>query len=1504
MSTAIKPNTNCSLTLIFLLSIIGILNAQNCLEYPEIEGSQCTLCTPDGWDVVSDTPDLLDPVTSICNPSPSPSGGTAIRLWANGNNHFEAVSTTFTVPDFVDGQQYYFGLYYTGCGSHTYTMLITINGEEFEVQPDDSWEYFEACIVLDSEEVEIEIEIEFYDTGQPSSTMVDTGICDEDYCCALDAEIEEEQIEMCPGDEQQIVVNVFDEVGNTDFNWTCEPEYGINFLDDPTSANPILSVPFDDADSQTFIYRIEIEDEECIIFREFEFLLNTSDVPEFDIFLCEIYEEYELPLMSNEGYFGTWEGEFAWDELGGTVQEYTFTLNPGQENCIQEWSYSYLIELAEPVSFEFQTVYCVNDDETYRLPKDSEEGVEGDWYESKFTPEELGVGTYQFVFEIDQEYYCAEDYILEIEILPDQDISFDVPIEYCISSDTIFLPDTSIQGVYGTWTQEFIDLNIVVDNEVATFNSEDNGSCNGSFDLIYSVKEEVQVSFDIPDSLCRSVSYLKLDSFSVEGYIGFWSPQELSFDTIGAEEIELLWTPLDSSACLSAKTLTLKLIESQELVFNLPPHVCAGTGVYVLPSVSDNGLPGVWNIPAFDPDTLSSTFIDLSFIPEEQCAEVYTHRIEVNSQLLDVSDFNFETVLCGNAEAFELPLSNINGVEGEWSQAIIDPSVIMDSLIVSFYPDNSNGTCYDTLEVRFFTSDIIEPTFNIPALLCAKHDEFEFPVISIEGISGHWDTATFNPADWMGQDVLNNIFYPDDPSCYSELEISIELYDFSGLDYSVYHSNSCIEPNGELIVNTTEQIELSLDNGLSWTETNMLNNLDGGNYTVMLRHVVNLCLDTLEINIESPEPVEITDLQIDSIKDCSMQGASVNCVASGSNLEFSLNDSNLWTDEMYFDNLTEGEYWIYTRNANAPDCIDSSFFEISPFEQTVILDLIANDVSGCEQMDGSIEIIAQGQNIEHSINAGQDWQNEPLFENLGFGVYNILVRSRDAFDCSDEGQLVFTSPEVPSILMIEVVDQNSCVDNNGSIRIEAEGNELEYSVDGGMTWSESSLFENLAGGNYLVVVREKDDVECYSNMEVEIQSPVELEILDVDVKQPSSCFNSDAFIEVTMNLLGLQFSLDNGVSWQTDNRFSNIEEGNYELLIIHPDYPDCESSYLFEISYPDCPCNELLVTFSSEPVDCLDPLSGSVSISAIEGNIISGDIQVVWSNGTEGMEVVNLPEGWVFYVIDYDKNCSLTDSVYVESIDPISFELLSFDQDCEGLGVIEVIEFTGGAGSPAYSIDGINFQENEVFSGLSAQEYQVFVEDLFNCTGENSVVINDNSDLQLDLPGVEPISKGEVSYLNPLINEETIDSFEWYPMEGILNPGNLIAQVSPEQTTSYTLTIYFGDCVEIRTVTVEVIADPELYIANMFSPNNDGNNDDFLIQSDPDQDIIINSFLIYDRWGNLVFEAEDFKTNSTEWAWDGTFNGKVVNPGVFIYLVRYTHNNSELVKHGTITLVK
>ena len=125
---------------------------------------------------------------------------------------------------------------------------------------------------------------------------------------------------------------------------------------------------------------------------------------------------------------------------------------------------------------------------------------------------------------------------------------------------------------------------------------------------------------------------------------------------------------------------------------------------------------------------------------------------------------------------------------------------------------------------------------------------------------------------------------------------------------------------------------------------------------------------------------------------------------------------------------------------------------------------------------------------------------------------------------------------------------------------------------------------------------------------------------------------------------------------------------------------------------------------------------------------------------------------------------------------------------------------------------------------------------------------------------------------------------------------NPIANVT-ETTIFYVTVTDSNGCIATDSVEVKIEEVNNLYIPNVFSPNDDGYNDVLFVRGTAYQDI---SFRIFNRWGEKVFETTDITKG-----WDGTQKGKVLNPGVFVYQLIYTDwQNIKQEKSGNVTLIR
>lgn len=147
-------------------------------------------------------------------------------------------------------------------------------------------------------------------------------------------------------------------------------------------------------------------------------------------------------------------------------------------------------------------------------------------------------------------------------------------------------------------------------------------------------------------------------------------------------------------------------------------------------------------------------------------------------------------------------------------------------------------------------------------------------------------------------------------------------------------------------------------------------------------------------------------------------------------------------------------------------------------------------------------------------------------------------------------------------------------------------------------------------------------------------------------------------------------------------------------------------------------------------------------------------------------------------------------------------------------------------------------------------------------------------------------------------------TYTWTPAIGLSCTNCSNPTATPDTSTIYTVTITDANgCTATAMVSILVKAfcsgnEKDIFIANIFSPNNDGKNDALKAQGNGLKDIY---WAIFDRWGNKVFETTDLSKT-----WDGTYRGEMVVAGTYFYILKATciQSNSEIDLKGNVTVIR
>jgi gliding motility-associated-like protein len=176
-------------------------------------------------------------------------------------------------------------------------------------------------------------------------------------------------------------------------------------------------------------------------------------------------------------------------------------------------------------------------------------------------------------------------------------------------------------------------------------------------------------------------------------------------------------------------------------------------------------------------------------------------------------------------------------------------------------------------------------------------------------------------------------------------------------------------------------------------------------------------------------------------------------------------------------------------------------------------------------------------------------------------------------------------------------------------------------------------------------------------------------------------------------------------------------------------------------------------------------------------------------------------------------------------------------------------------------------------------------------------IVNLGPDLQL-LPPSQQI-------LNPAITNGPISQYTWTPVQNLSCSNCGTPTVTVLNTTLYKLVVKnVNGCIGSDDILITALCEKSLvYIPNAFIPDGGGSNSIFRIRSAGN--LTVKHFRIFNKWGEMIFERNNFPINDASYGWDGRVNGKVVNPDVFVYTVEVQcENGSTFFYKGNVTLLR
>jgi len=506
--------------------------------------------------------------------------------------------------------------------------------------------------------------------------------------------------------------------------------------------------------------------------------------------------------------------------------------------------------------------------------------------------------------------------------------------------------------------------------------------------------------------------------------------------------------------------------------------------------------------------------------------------------------------------------------------------------------------------------------------------------------------------------------------------------------------------------------------------------------------------------------------------------------------------------------------------------------------------LLPQDTQLCQNTQLTLQVQAEGDRY-----LWQDGSTTKDYEITAPGTYWVEVQ---------KGNCTFTDTlEIfPDDTFVDIgTDTTICAGE--SLLLAATSNNDQYRWQDGSTNPDFTVTED---GLYWV---ESSDSLCSH------RDSIEVKVTGLAVNLPPDttiCPGQNLFLSFAQT--GIQYEWQDG---STQPLFSITDEG---LYWVEAQKGECTIRDSINVSYAE------QRSFLSNDTTICDKDSFLITPPPFFEEI------VWWGNPLAG-DSIFVNETGIYHAIILDENCAWLDSIEV------TFEqspILELGQDttlCDN----ESLTLTIPTENVTYEWqDGSQVQNFEVTE--SGTYWVKIMQD--NCIAQDTIQVTFAPQPMLSLGNDTTLC---INSTLTLTAPNILNNYQW--QDGTSNPTQLITE-----TGDYWLEGKIGNCFvegEIQ-VTFEDCEPPQLcqaYLPNSFSPNGDGINDNLQLLTDCELQFF--QMEVYDRWGNLLFS-----TNDVWQAWDGRYEGDLLDTGVYLWVVEYQFMEqvAPILKTETITLLK
>ncbi len=690
------------------------------------------------------------------------------------------------------------------------------------------------------------------------------------------------------------------------------------------------------------------------------------------------------------------------------------------------------------------------------------------------------------------------------------------------------------------------------------------------------------------------------------------------------------------------------------------------------------------------------------------------------------------------------------------------------------------------------------------------------------------------------------------------------------------------------------------------TTANLINKI-AGTYTVILTDANN-CTHTDAYILTEPPVLGLWPTEV-PVKCHGNSDGSLSVISTGGTGGHSYvwtGPNNLNKTGPEINNLFAGAYQVVGTDANG--CTTTELINVTQPLAPLALNLpeIADTIC-FGATNGTARVEPNGGTLPYTYQWDANNQTTQTATDLALNFYAVTVT--DANNCTQTATTFIQQKQAVFALATSIAP--TCHDgSNGTaevIRIyygADSANVADFTYRWSTTPAQSSRIATGLTADQSYTVTATDAQGCTDEYTVLVENQFLLEPTIKD-SAPVKC-NGDSTGWAEVEAIGgntpYQWFWNAGPNGQTGPRAENLAAGIYQVTVT--DATGCTTRTFVEIKEP----TKLLSTLTQIPVNCFGESSGKARALANGG---VSPYQYIWWNGTVAPEIKDLSAGLVGLSITDANGCIKLDSINViQPENPVSGVVEIREPKCHGGRDGQItIQGSGGTAPYRYGLDSKDWNGSNVQIGLTSGFYTPKLIDKNGCSLVlPPLEVGQPDPLSVDLGIDMTIELGQNTDLLAVTNGGRGDmAYTWTPASDsvwlscldCVNPSVINLLFQHEFTVAVKDSV---GCIARDEIIIMLEKPRRVFVPTGFTPNGDQTNDILLTHGQKNTKVL--NFRIYDRWGELVYEAKNFLLNDVS-GWDGTFRGKPADPGVFVWLLEVEYmDGAQEVFRGNTTLIR